>query len=123
MFDMYRAAGRPPLRVISDDLRSQDELYEVSRETIRRMLLGKTVPHTWATVLAVSTVLHHRGSHGRDFLEPYENEYGEPEPSAAQKLRRFWDKALDAPQIEPDPWADQPSPQPARGGYSDEPPF
>ena len=57
LFWLYRRAHRPALRDISERIRRNDDLHgTASPETIRRMLLGTTVPVKWAIVEADVTL-------------------------------------------------------------------
>ncbi|WUW26961.1 hypothetical protein OG521_39620 (plasmid) [Streptomyces sp. NBC_01463] len=105
LYDWYKAAGRPSLTEIADDIASHDALRgSASRETIRKMLRGETVPQRWTTVEAVLTVLCER-----DGTSPQ----GEPEYSEVthgQRVKRLWDEAVEAAHqarepIMPNPWA------------------
>jgi hypothetical protein len=144
----YRAAGRPPLRKISQEIdRHPDpDLKEItaSAETIRRMITGKVLPVERDRVYVVFRVLCELGKVNRD--DPRWDSYdGDEEVETNwQYVQRLWDTALeeeaDAPSFprpapppppEPtppprtsfamdDPWASDAS---DNGGYSDEPPF
>ncbi|MEV6949562.1 hypothetical protein AB0N07_48235 [Streptomyces sp. NPDC051172] len=105
---------------LADDIagKSQFDAFTVSRETIRKMLRGMTVPLSWAVVNAVLTVLCERA-----FIDPDEEYhtggYGDDTSTRRQDLKHLWNEALDAP---------PPSPGlPAGWGggapYADEPPF
>lgn len=130
----YRAAHRPPLRKISNRVvelvehskRSDGRLDgTASKETIRRMLLGKVLPQ-WSTVEVVYLALcdlagedpnasHHDGGYGYTYRD---------------EISRAWNDAIDEPpnrQIpavpEDDPWATGSQRSGWGGGYPDEPPF
>jgi hypothetical protein len=132
----YRAAGRPQLRAVTERIaeldaklnaeeqRVQSGLGTASRETIRRMLRGLTVPR-WPAVYAVALALCELS--GRD-LKGYRwpgHEYDDS--SCLDVLTLRWNDAMDE---EPAPPAPSPGPgyvsdpwsAPA-GAYSDEPPF
>jgi hypothetical protein len=120
LFSYYRDAGRPTLRAISDDIagKSQFDAFTVSRETIRKMLRGKTVPLSWAVVDAVLTVLCERAHLDPD-AEYHTGGFGDDTSTWRQDLRRMWNEALDAPPPSPAPlsgWGGRPS-------YPTEPPF
>jgi len=138
----YRAAGRPPLRKISQAIeRDPDpELKEVtaSAETIRRMITGKVLPVERDRVHAVFRVFCELGEIDPDASRWSEYDRYEEVETNWQYVQRLWDAALeeeaDAPPFprptpppppEPtprtssaktDPWTND-------GGYSDEPPF
>ncbi|WP_369192437.1 hypothetical protein [Streptomyces sp. R08] len=120
LFSYYRDAGRPTLRAISDDIagKSQFDAFTVSRETIRKMLRGLTVPLSWAVVNAVLTVLCERA-----FIDPdaeyHTGGFGDDTSTRRQDLRRVWNDALDAPPPSPAP----PSGWGGGASYADEPPF
>ncbi|MEW2467932.1 hypothetical protein AB0919_23360 [Streptomyces sp. NPDC046994] len=124
LFSYYRDAGRPALRIITDDIAERFDAFTASRETIRRMLRGETVPVSWQVVDGVLTVLCARASIDPD-TERWEGGYDEA-PTHRQNLRNLWNEALDAPPPPPtrpsgweaaDPWATSSTPRP------DEPPF
>ncbi|MFC8835949.1 hypothetical protein ACFT8V_22570 [Streptomyces griseoincarnatus] len=120
LFSYYRDAGRPPLRTIADEIagKPQYDAFTVSRETIRKMLRGTTVPLSWAVVSAVLTVLCERA-----FVDPDEEYhvggFGDGMTSRRQELRDLWNDALDAPPPSPLP----PSGWGGQAPYGDEPPF
>jgi hypothetical protein len=121
LFAHYRDAGRPTLRAISDDIagKSQFDAFTVSRETIRKMLRGKTVPLSWAVVDAVLTVLCER-AHVDPDTEYHVGGFGDETSTWRQDLRRMWNDALDAP-----PPSSAPPSSGWGGGapYPGEPPF
>jgi hypothetical protein len=53
LFFLYKEACRPSLEVIADQIQREDRDGTASRETIRRLLLGKVVPANWNTVETV----------------------------------------------------------------------
>ncbi|CNF63343.1 Uncharacterised protein [Mycobacterium tuberculosis] len=57
LFDYYTLARRPTLEAISDQINSKDRSGTASRETIRRMMHGHTVPRNWQTVEVVFLAL------------------------------------------------------------------
>ncbi|MFF3720713.1 hypothetical protein [Streptomyces prasinus] len=128
LFSHYRDAGRPTLRVIADEIDANPEFdaFTASRETIRKMLRGKTVPLSWAVVDGVLTVLCTRAGVAPDAERWTDSSTGEP-ISHRQSLRYLWNEAIDAPPPPParssgwggqdDPWATPTRP------YADEPPF
>lgn len=115
LFDHYRAARRPTLREISVQIEVVDARKQlataVSRETIRRMFLGRVVPKRWATVEAVLYGLCEisgRDPHGARWPDDRES------PNFADELERRWNDAIDADSLPaPNPWSTT----------SDEPPF
>jgi hypothetical protein len=58
LFLHYREAGRPTVRTVADWIRDNDSLSgTASAETVRRVLVGLTVPRNWATVEAILYLL------------------------------------------------------------------
>ena len=116
LFDYLKAAGRPTLQEISDRIAAHDDLPgTASKETVRRMLQGVTVPR-WPTAYSVFVVLCelakvkpgeiHWSSDGRyaEFTETHDEVY-----------RDRWNSAVDAPAS---------TPAVSRSsGFFDEPPF
>lgn len=137
----YRAAGRPPLREISQAIeRHQDpgiSRVTASAETIRRMITGKVLPVERDRVRAVFRVFCELGGIDPDATRWHEYDRDEEPETNWQYVERLWDTALeeeaDAP---PFPRPAPPPPEPALrtslpqddpwangNGYSDEPPF
>jgi hypothetical protein len=125
LFDHYRAAHRPTLREISDRIAANEDLTGMtSRETIRLMLKGRTIPGQWAMVYAVAAALSELS--GRDLAserwpdgDSYDGSF-----TYVEALERAWHEALDEEPSTPgtpvqsnDPWS-----SPA-GGYGGEAPF
>jgi hypothetical protein len=111
LFAYYRDAGRPTLRHISDFIATNDDLAgTASKETVRRMLLGLTVPAQWETAHTVFLALCHLAAH-----DPDENrqtdDWGESRRSV---FKHLWNNAIDE--------LDEPS-SPADTSWPDEPPF
>jgi hypothetical protein len=130
VFGLYREAHRPSVRHVSEMIRKNDDLAgTASPETVRRMLLGLTVPTHWPTVEAVLIVLCDLARVDPDQeLSGYYRD--DDAPSRRENLERAWHRALDHPNerdepkprvttgADTDPWATD-----GPGGYSDEPPF
>jgi hypothetical protein len=124
LFYFYRQARRPTLREMSNLIEKGNLRGTASTETIRRMLLGKTVPTHWTTVEAVLVVLSELAGRTVDSALTYNGE----KLTRHEHLDHLWQEALDNPSPRPrqpagiysgkDPW-DTNGP----GGYSDEPPF
>lgn len=112
LHDHYRAARRPALRVISDRIKERADDLELagtaSRETIRRMLLGATVPANWETVNAVFLILCEIANRNPNHDHYMGNDFGDV-PTHAESLEYAWNQALDD--------------QPPDHLYNDEPPF
>jgi hypothetical protein len=102
LFAYYRDAGRPTLREISDAIAGRDDLAgTASRETIRRMLLGISVPAQWETAHAVFLALCQLADYDPDEQHPDGYE-GETRRSVVKDL---WNSAIDEPDPQPsDPW-------------------
>lgn len=139
----YRAAGRPPLREISQAVERHTDpgisRVTASAETVRRMITGKVLPVERDRVRAVFRVLCELGGidPGATRWDGEYDRYDEPETNW-QYVERLWDTALeeeaDAPPFprpappppEPAPRTSLPQEDPwASSGnrYSDEPPF
>jgi hypothetical protein len=106
LFFFYREAGRPTLRAISDWIKEQDGLAgTASRETIRRMLAGTSVPAQWETANAVFQALCKLA--GRDPDRKYPSH---PDPrSHRERFKDMWNMAIDDSEPQPaDPWAEPP---------------
>jgi hypothetical protein len=117
LHDHYRAARRPTLRVVSDRIKQREDLAGMpSRETIRRMLSGATVPARWEIVNAVFLVLCEMAD--RDPNGCSDDNYGDA-PTYAQSLELAWNEALDDQPLD-HPYGNDP---PLERAYDDEPPF
>jgi hypothetical protein len=102
LFGLYRKAHRPALRDVSEAIRRNDDLHgTASPETIRRMLLGTTVPVRWAIVEAVYLTLCDLagldpGDAGLD--TDNQDPWGaDPPPSVSSLVEAAWHKVLDDP--------------------------
>lgn len=109
LFTHYRDAGRPTLRRISDFIAANDDLAgTASKETVRRMLQGLTVPTQWETAQTVFLALCHLAGRNPD-LRRAMDPWGETSRSV---FKRLWNDAIDEhddsspPPV--DPWADEP---------------
>ncbi len=113
LFELFRAANRPTLRVISKAAEREDLPGTASRETIRRMLQGTIVPR-WKTVETVFLVLCELAGQDPDAGRWEMQNFDDPPPSYRQALKDAWNDAVDdlpgPPRREPapDPWADPP---------------
>jgi hypothetical protein len=106
LFWMYSQAGRPTLEVISARIRDSNFAGTASKETIRRMLKGTTVPPRWETTEAVVGILTEMC--GWDFGDPLKV-HGR-QMSLIAHVKRLWNEALNQPRplaesYEHDPWA------------------
>lgn len=127
LFTLYRWAGRPPLRNIVDQIQpvARDRSGTASHETIRRTLLGKSIP-TWPTVETIAATLCEIAN--RDLDAPfYDDDYGNDTRGPIEVIKDLWNEAIDSPPPPPprpretfeDPWA-TPS---AKTKFDEEPPF
>ncbi|MFF7251557.1 hypothetical protein ACFZBU_47805 [Embleya sp. NPDC008237] len=109
----YRTARRPALRAISDHIEHMELRSSVSKETIRRMLAGLTVPTRWVTVETVFLALCDlSGTNPNDSRWSSYNNLGD-DCTLQEELERRWHQALDDP----------PPPPPINNGWAEEPPF
>lgn len=112
MFDIYKQAGRPPLRVIDAKLESMDHLEgTASKETVRRVLTGQVVPPRWATVDAIISGLCALAGLDPDGPRWADDEWNGRDPESPTwrcVLKARWNDALDedpAHLSAADPWA------------------
>ena len=127
LFNLFRLARRPPLSEISERILNDEELTgTASRETIRRMLIGKTVP-TWDTAFAAFKVLCDMAG-----VDPSDRRWADNNsfdvPSYQEAFTSAWNDAIDDDprDIRPQhPTLANPWGQVASGvkGSFDEPPF
>jgi hypothetical protein len=98
LFWLYRQAHRPALRDISEKIRRNEYLHgTASPETVRRMLLGTTVPARWAIVEAVYLTLCNLAGLDPDDAGPANPmHWGDP-PSIRRLLEDAWHKVMDDP--------------------------
>jgi hypothetical protein len=102
LFVYYREAGRPTLRSISDYIASRDDLAgTASKETIRRMLQGISVPAQWETAHAVFLALCRlAGAHSEGPRSPNNR------ATRQSVFKELWNTAIDEPDTPAqDPWA------------------
>ena len=93
LFFLYRRAHRPALREISAAIERSDHKGTASTETIRRMLLGTTVPVRWAIVEAVYLTLCDLAG-----LDPHsQRHWGEDWGTIRSFVENAWHEALDDP--------------------------
>jgi hypothetical protein len=121
----YRAAGRPPLRRVSNLLEGREDLKEVtaSQETVRRILRGIVIPTDWNRVNAVFQVFCEIGEIDPD-AERWESRYDEESESNREYVRRLWDAALEEesnPSPIPRPTPPHPESTRATSGFGDDP--
>ena len=94
LFQRYREADRPPLRLISDTIERADSRATASPETIRRMLNGTTVPR-WKTVEAVLLALCELA--GTDPDMEYSEDFNSEPTTRRRELKDLWNRAVDFP--------------------------
>jgi hypothetical protein len=83
LFSCYEQAGRPTLAAIEDWIDAHPHLPgKASKETVRRMLVGLTVPLTWEMADTVFLALCDMA--GRDPEEP------DGEMSRQEAFHRYW---------------------------------
>ncbi|MGW3009532.1 hypothetical protein ACWC9R_11950 [Streptomyces sp. NPDC001219] len=121
LFSYYRSASRPTLRTIAELMRQKSPDATGSPETVRRTLLGLSVPTSWSTVDSLLVVLCDLAQ-----IDP------EPAPvdddlwirsGTRAEIKALWNAVLDGAD-EGDLWGregTQTYPEPPE--YSDEPPF
>ncbi len=102
LFWLYRQAHRPALRDVSGAIRRNDDLHgTASPETIRRMLLGTTVPVRWAIVEAVYLTLCDLAGLEPDDAGPEPDNPdpwdADPPPSIHKLVENAWHEVLDDP--------------------------
>lgn len=100
LHEHYQAARRPQLRTIADHIADHDGFDgSASRETIRRMLNGSTVPARWGNAEAVFLALCNLAGRDPNGMR-FDGDWNDDTTYAEEYLRR-WNAALDEP--EPDP--------------------
>jgi hypothetical protein len=92
----YEEAGRPTLKAIDEWICAHPGLpATVSKETVRRMLVGLAVPRTWD--MADTVFLALCGMAGRDPDEPADDAWhGAAGLSRQEAFRRCWQAAVAA---------------------------
>jgi hypothetical protein len=93
LFDLYREARRPTLSQISRDINTGEFKITASSETVRRMLLGKTVPAQWPLIDAMIKVLSTRADVDPEISRGYFE--GEEIPSRTEAIAQAWHAVLD----------------------------
>lgn len=96
MFALYRLAGRPSLSAISAEIeRDEQRRGTASRETIRRVLIGTSVPATFATVEVIMLALCAMADVEPDAVY-VEDVWGHSvRTSHVRKIRNAWNRSLD----------------------------
>lgn len=138
LFQMYRQAGRPPLKQIVATAERMDLGGTASMETIRRTLHGKIIPERWETAYAVYAPLCRLADvdpQAEYYMRVDEDwNYEPPKSTHQEQYRRAWSAAFDTEELPPpllDSPVPAPEPPPSRGfggrfggsDFSDEPPF
>lgn len=101
LHEHYQAARRPQLRTIADLIASHDGFSgSASRETIRRMLNGSTVPARWGNAEAVFLALCELAGRDPDSAK-FQDSWSYGDTTWAEEFLLRWNAALDEP--EPDP--------------------
>ncbi|WP_125618698.1 helix-turn-helix domain-containing protein [Actinomadura sp. WAC 06369] len=98
LFDYYRRARRPTLEKICTQIQSKDRAGTASRETVRRMLRGQTIPPNWQTVEAVFAALCELAGVDPDRKVKVFNSFDEDEWTPADRrsqMEAAWNAALD----------------------------
>lgn len=96
LWDYYRRARRPTLQEIADAIAGGYDAFTASKETIRRTMLGKTVPIDGDVADAIFEVFC-----GRAGIDPNEDRWEESSydgfTSRRDWWRNLWSRALEAP--------------------------
>ncbi|WP_434439656.1 hypothetical protein [Lentzea sp. E54] len=103
LFFYYREAGRPTLRRISAwiDEHADELAGTASKETVRRMLTGKTVPAQWETAHTVFLALCNlAGVDPDDETQRYDSNRAE--------FKDHWNQAIDNEPRRASAFADEP---------------
>ncbi|MFJ6777502.1 hypothetical protein ACIQOV_42220, partial [Kitasatospora sp. NPDC091257] len=89
----YRRASRPTLQEIADAIAADYDTFTASKETIRRTMLGKTVPIDGDVADAIFEVFCRRSKTAPD-EDRWPESVGEPE-SRRDWWRNLWSRALE----------------------------
>jgi hypothetical protein len=108
LFWLYTSARRPALEAVSAHIRENNYPGTASRETIRRMLNGTTVPPRWETT---ETVFHALASLAKHEPHEHVSMFGWRLP-LTELAERLWNRALDEPWRtgDSDGWGESESP-------------
>lgn len=87
LWDYYRRAGRPTLQEIADAISADYDTFTASKETIRRAMLGKTVPIDGDVADALFEVFCKRSK-----TDPNEDRW--PDSMDGSEPRRDWWRSL-----------------------------
>ncbi|TXC99784.1 hypothetical protein [Streptomyces sp. ISID311] len=121
LFSYYRSASRPTLRTIAELMREKSPDATGSPETVRRTLLGLSVPSSWSTVDSLLVVLCDL-AHIDPEPAPVDDDLWIRSGTRAE-IKALWNAVLDGPDEggPRDREGTRTSPEPP--GCSDEPPF
>ncbi len=98
LFRLYRAAHRPTLETISKHIRDGAYPATASKETIRKMLRGTSIPAHWQTVEAVILALCDLAGWTPDNRIMIERANGNIEEASVKDFaENLWHQALDEP--------------------------
>jgi hypothetical protein len=98
LFRLYRAAHRPTLETISKHIRDGDYAATASKETIRKMLRGTSIPAHWQTVEAVILALCNLAGWTSDDTVVIGHADGSSEKATVMyHAENLWHQALDEP--------------------------
>src|SRR5580693_3357566 len=98
LFTVYRAAYRPTLETISKHIRDGDYAATASKETIRKMLRGNSIPAHWQTVEAVILALCDLAGWSQYHSVVMAHSDGSRvEGSVMYQAENLWHQALDEP--------------------------
>jgi hypothetical protein len=114
LFSYYRSASRPTLRQIAELMRQKSPDATGSAETVRRTLLGLSVPTSWSTVDSLLVVLCDLAHIDPDAAPVDDDPWIHSGPPRAE-IKALWNTVLDGRE------GAQTYPEPPE--YSDEPPF
>src|SRR4051794_37807366 len=99
IFQMYRLAGRPPLRDIAERAPHMQLPGTARSETIRRTLQGKVIPERWETAYAVYAPLCEIAGVELEALyyddDRYDGYDEPPQITHKELLKRLWAAAFD----------------------------
>jgi hypothetical protein len=129
LFQMYRSAGRPPLKQIVDVAREMNLPGTASQETVRRTLHGKVIPERWETAYAIYAPLCRIADidPNQEYYKDGEyDRFNEPDILTHKELfRQAWSAAFDTEELPPPVLGSrvERTVQPAATDFSDEPPF
>lgn len=105
LFRFYRLARRPSLEKISAQIQRRDDLRgSVSKETVRKMMNGSTLPVKLEAAEAVLIVLCEMADVNPNVPRGFDDS------TPREELEFLWNRAWDAPPPKPavDPWDDNP---------------